>query len=289
MQYNENARLDASQMGSGGGRGPGIAMGGGMTLIVIILSLLFGLNPLEVLSTVQGQSPTQTSTVNEFEECKTGADIAKNRNCRFVAYTNAVQQYWSGYPGYEVTKTQVFSGSIATGCGTASSQVGPFYCPNDKKVYLDTDFLDALLKRQLGARGGDAAEAYIIAHEYGHHIQNLQGILQKVQASGNSTGPDSPQVRLELQADCYAGVWLANAAKDPNSPIAGISEDDVNRVQDATMRVGDDYIQQQAQGNVQPDLWTHGSSEMRTHWMNVGFQSGDPARCNTFSATALNS
>ncbi|MFT4109388.1 neutral zinc metallopeptidase [Propionicimonas sp.] len=288
MQYNENAKLDPSQVGSGGGRrGTTMALGGGGILVVIV-ALLFGLNPGDLLGGSATDPGTQTGTSNPYAQCTTGADIAKDRGCRFVAYTNSIQAYWqSVYSGYEVTQTKIFSGQIATGCGTATAAVGPFYCPADKFVYLDDSFFDDMLTGQLGAEGGDAAEAYVIAHEYGHHISDLTGTLAKAQASGNSTGPKSAQVRLELQADCFAGVWLANAASDPDSPIKAITADDVNRAVDAALAVGDDRIQLKSTGSVSPESWTHGSAAMRKQWLATGFNSGDPSMCNTFAANAL--
>lgn len=287
MQYNEGARLDPSQMGSGGRRGGGIALGGGMSIIVLILAVLFGFNPSEIMGGLPGQAPAPAND-DAFAQCRTGADIKTNRECRYVAYTNSVQAYWADVlPGYEKTKTVIFEGSIATGCGTATSQVGPFFCPNDDTIYLDDGFFEQMLTGQLGAQGGDAAEAYVIAHEYGHYIQDLTGVLGKVQAAGQQTGPDSPQVRLELQADCYAGAWFANATRDPNSPIAGLTQDDLNRAVDAAIAVGDDRIQEASSGRVSPESWTHGSSADRRRWLATGFNSGDPSQCNTFSANAL--
>ncbi len=288
MQYNKDARLDSSQVRRGGGssRG-GVAMGGGMAVIVVLLGLLLGFNPMELLGNMPGQAPA-VPTEDTFAECKTGADIEANRNCRFVAYTNSVQAYWEAtLPGYEKADTVMFSGVVQTACGTATSAVGPFYCPADRTVYLDSTFFDDMLTQQLGAKGGDAAEAYVIAHEYGHHIQNLTGILPKVQASGNQTGPTSPQVRLELQADCYAGTWLRNATQDPNSPIASITQDDLDRAVDAAISVGDDRIQKAQTGHVKPDAWTHGSSADRKNWFGTGFNTGDPSQCNTFAQGAL--
>ena len=287
MQYNEGARLDPSQMGGGGGgrggRGGGIAVGGGASILILILALVFGFDPGALLGGGTGGA-TGESQQNPFAACTSGADIAQNRDCRFVAYTNSIQGYWSkALPGYQATRTHIFTGSVSTGCGTATSAVGPFYCPADRVVYLDTGFF-AQLTRQLGAKGGDAAEAYVIAHEYGHHISNLTGVLDRVQQAGNQTGPNSPQVKLELQADCYAGVWLANAAKDVRSPIASISRDDVLRAADAARSVGDDRIQEQATGRVDRESWTHGSAQQRETWLTRGFQTGDPNQCNTFAS-----
>ncbi len=287
MQYNEDAKLDPSQVSGGGGRGTTIALGGGAGLLVVIVALLFGIDP-GLLSGGSATGIPATTAANPYAQCTSGADIAKNRDCRFVAYTNSIQAFWAGaYPGYVPTQTKIFSGRTATGCGTATSAVGPFYCPADKVVYLDDSFFDSMLKGQLGAEGGDAAEAYVIAHEYGHHISDLSGVLTRAQASGNSTGPKSAQVRLELQADCYAGAWLANAAADPKSPIKQVTRDDLNRAVDAALAVGDDRIQLKSTGSVSPESWTHGSAAMRKHWLAVGFRSGDPGSCNTFAAGAL--
>ena len=287
MQYNENAKLDSSQVRSGGGRRGPVAVGGGMALVVVLLGLFLGFNPADLLGSMPGQPPV-AGAENDFAQCETGADIAANRDCRFVAYTNSIQAYWGAtLPGYEKADTVMFSGVTQTGCGTATSAVGPFYCPVDRTIYLDGTFFDDMLKRQLGAAGGDAAEAYVIAHEYGHHIQNLTGVLPKVQAAGKQTGPTSPQVRLELQADCYAGTWMRHATEDPDSPITDITDDDLNRAVNAAIAVGDDRIQKAQTGYVQPDAWTHGSSAERKRWFATGFNTGDPAQCNTFAANAL--
>ena len=286
MQYREGATLDPSQMGSGGGqRGTIVALGGGAAILVAIVAMLFGLDPSALLGGSTAGTPT-TAETNQFAHCKTVSDISKDRNCRFVAYTTSIQAYWAkAYPGYQQTETKVFDGQVATGCGTATAAVGPFYCPTDKVVYLESTFFDEMLTRQLGAKGGDAAEAYVIAHEYGHHISDLTGTLSKAQ-SYSGTGPKSAQVRLELQADCYAGVWLANATKDPASPIQAITADDLAKAVDAAKAVGDDRIQLRSTGQVSPESWTHGSSAMRRKWLAVGFNSGDPNTCDTFAANA---
>jgi predicted metalloprotease len=287
VQFNEGARLDPSQMASGGGGGGRVAVGGGVGIVVLIVAMLFGINPSELASLTGGSSgATAENPGTDYSVCQTGADIAKNQQCRFVAYTNSVQAYWGGLLGakYTPAKTATFSGQTTTGCGAATTDVGPFYCSADKTVYLDTTFFDQMLKGQLGAEGGNAAEAYVIAHEYGHHIQDITGTLAQVQQAGNSTGADSGQVALELQADCYAGVWLAHATSDANSPIASLTQDDLNRAQDAARSVGDDRIQKKMQGTVNPDSWTHGSSAMRQHWLAEGFNTGDPNQCNTFGS-----
>lgn len=276
MQYNQGARLDPSQVeyrsgGRGGGR---VAVGGISGVIVLVLAMLFGINPAELLGS--GSSASVDAPGTEMTQCQTGADVETDRNCRFVVYTNTANQYWSGLMGsrYQPATTVLFVGQTATGCGTASTAVGPFYCPSDQKVYLDPSFTEDMLQDQLGGKGGDAAEAYVVGHEYGHHIQNLTGRLAQVQQAGQQTGPNSPQVKLELQADCYAGAYLANVTSLPNSPIAVLNQDDLNRMVDAAKVVGDDYIQQRTQGGVDSDAWTHGSSNERKHWLAQGFNNG---------------
>ncbi|MBK8458984.1 MAG: neutral zinc metallopeptidase [Micropruina sp.] len=285
MQYNERAKLDPSQVRGGGGgasRGGRVAVGGVGGIVIVILALLFGFNPNDLMGAGSANGPQ--SGEDPFAQCTSGANIKQNRECRFVAYTNSIQAYWSSaMTGYEMTTTRIFPGQVSTACGTATSEVGPFYCPVDKTIYLDTSFFDVLTAK-LGATGGDAAEAYVIAHEYGHHISNLAGVLPQVQQAGNESGPNSPQVKLELQADCYAGVWFANATKDKNSPISGLTRDDLNRAVDAAIAVGDDRIQERTQGRVDRESWTHGSSAQRQDWLATGFNTGDPNKCNTFGS-----
>ncbi|HET9872360.1 MAG TPA: neutral zinc metallopeptidase [Propionibacteriaceae bacterium] len=286
MKYNEGAQLDPSQMGGGGGSGGKIALGGGAGVVVLILALVFGINPNDILGGAQQAGPgNQTS--NPFAQCTQGSDISKDRNCRFVAYTNSIQDYWSQeLEGYKEITVQAFNNQVSTGCGTATSAVGPFYCPEDTTVYLDLDFFDQLTG-QLGAKGGDAAEAYVIAHEFGHHIQNQVGTMADVQGQGQSTGPKSPGVRLELQADCYAGAWFSAATAAPDSPITEVTQEDLNRAIDAAAAVGDDRIQEKMQGQVSPESWTHGSAAMRQKWLKQGFTTKDPKKCNTFAQNAL--
>lgn len=286
VKYNDQANLDSSQMGGGGGgRGGKVALGGGAGLVVLVLALFLGVDPSSLLG--GSAAPQPTSTANPFSQCTKGSDINTDRNCRFVAYTNSIQAYWASEdPNYRQIQTQTFTGSINTACGNATSAVGPFYCPADTTVYLDISFFDQLT-RDLGAKGGDAAEAYVLAHEYGHHISNLTGVMAKVQGSGGGTGPKSPGVRLELQADCYAGVWFNHATSDPNSPIAEVSQADLDNAIDAAQAVGDDRIQEKTQGQVSPETWTHGSAANRQKWLTHGFTTGDPAQCNTFAANAL--
>ncbi len=221
------------------------------------------------------------------QSCKTGADANRSQDCRIVAVVNSVQAYWKdtferNNLDYNEAKTQFFSGNTQTGCGPATSDVGPFYCPVDQKAYIDLDFY-AELQSKFGAQGGPFAEAYVIAHEYGHHIQNMLGTSKKVEEAGRQTGPDSPSVRLELQADCYAGVWAYNSTRGPKPLITELTEEDIRLGLDAAASVGDDRIQKKMQGRVDPETWTHGSSANRQKWFLIGFKSGEPNNCDTFS------
>ena len=288
MRYDDQARLDPSRMGGGGSRpSPGLALGGGAgAIVLIVIALLFGVDPGQVL---QGGATTRPGPASStpFAQCTRGADIERDRDCRFVAFTNSIQDYWGGAQAdYQEIDVTTFEGSVSTGCGGATSEVGPFYCPADTTVYLDLGFFDQLTT-QLGARGGDAAEAYVLAHEFGHHVQNLTGAMQQVQGSGQGTGPTSPGVRLELQADCYAGVWFRSATDEPDDAISEVTQDDLDRAVDAAAAVGDDRIQKKAQGQVTPESWTHGSAVQRQRWLQRGFETGDPARCDTFARDAL--
>lgn len=287
MQYRDDAQLDQGQVSySKGSRTGRIALGGGAGIVVLVLALVFGFDLTSFLDPDPAPEATGTQDASA-PACELGSDIDGNRECRWVAYVNSIQGYWKdAYPGYVAATTEIFSGSVDTACGTANSQVGPFYCPEDRRVYIDTAYAGLLLDK-LGATGGDAAEAYILAHEYGHHISNLSGQLARARAGGNTTGPKSAQTRLELQADCYAGVWFANTVADEDSIIEEITADDLERVVDAAKAVGDDNIQLQSTGGVTPESWTHGSSAMRQRWVNIGFASGDPASCDTFATDDL--
>ena len=296
VRFRPNARLDPSQVedvrGSGGFGlpGGGVAMGGGglgVVGVIIYLILAFtggtgGLSgPLANLdgSTVAQAPPSQVLG----SECRTGADTNAHEDCRIVGDINSVQSYWQSEfaangKQYEIAKTVFFTGSTSTGCGEASTDVGPFYCPVDKHVYIDLGFFDEL-RTQFGAQGGPFAQAYVLAHEYGHHVQDLLGDL----GSGSSqTGATGRSVRTELQADCYAGVWANHASS--TGYIVGLTKADIADALDAAAAVGDDRIQSETQGQVNPETWTHGSSAERQHWFETGYSTGKPAACDTFSA-----
>ena len=304
MKYDEGSRIDLSgvQDRRRGGGGKGIAIGGGGVGIVgvviyLLVSVLGGSGgDSQAITSVLGQLGSgQTADNSEIAaECQTGADANSNRDCAVVADIDSIQDYWRGAlpavgTDYVDVPTIFFSGSTSTGCGQADSGTGPFYCPADQRVYIDLSFYDEL-QTTFGAEGGLFVDAYVIAHEYGHHVQDLLGTNAKVQPG--DSGPTSGSVRLELQADCYAGVWAKNATTTPTDsgrPLTTeITQDDISRALDAASRIGDDYIQTQVSGGTNnPGAYTHGTSAQREKWFTTGYQSGDPAGCDTFGAQAL--
>ena len=296
MRFRRGARLDTGQvtdvrgrrMGGGGGMALG---GGGLGVIGLIVFLAFQLlsggggGLPGQLAPLDNQQVGQETPSSIDQNCQTGQDANEREDCRIVAVVNSVQKFWDGVfqrsgKQYQFVDTVFFTGSVQTGCGYASSQVGPFYCPRDKQVYIDLDFFDEL-ESQFGATNSAFTQSYVIAHEYGHHVQDLQGILNQI---GNDTqGPESRAVRSELQADCYAGVWAKHA--EETRLIEDITQADINQGLDAASAIGDDRIQEKAQGQVNPESWTHGSSEQRRRWFSRGYEQGTPAACNTFSGS----
>jgi predicted metalloprotease len=269
----------------------GVAIGGGALglaglVIYLLISVLSGgsglgqLGPLDDQSVGRGDTPAEVS-----DQCNTVEDINQRQDCRIVADVSSIQDFWNGVfqrsnRKYQYVNTIFFEGQVQTGCGVADSRVGPFYCPVDKHVYIDLGFFDDL-QSQFGVASSPFVEAYVIAHEYGHHVQDQLGTLDQV--SGSRPGPESLAVRSELQADCYAGVWAAHAVEA--ELIEPLTQQDVNSGLDAASAIGDDRIQERTQGQVNPETWTHGSSEQRRRWFSRGYQEGRPAVCDTFSGS----
>ncbi|HZN21165.1 MAG TPA: neutral zinc metallopeptidase [Gaiellaceae bacterium] len=289
MRFRKDARLDRSQVEDYRGRrmggGAPMALGGGgiVTVLIVLAVVLLGGNlgggggGLGGLGDLAGQSAGTAAPGTTLDHCQSGQDANEHEDCFVLGVVNSVQGYWSkALRNYEPATTRFFDGSISTGCGTASSAVGPFYCPADRHVYIDLGFFDQL--ESFGGSSAPLARAYVLAHEYGHHVQNLTGTLQR--ASGGDTGPQSNGVRVELQADCYAGAWVANAMR------AGLIEDitraDVQDALTSAAAIGDDRIQEKTQGQVNPETWTHGSSDQRQSWFVRGMDGGSPNSCDTF-------
>ena len=276
----------------GGGRGRGVAVGGGLGgLVLVIAVLLLGGNPAQLLSGATGGG-SGDETVDTIGDCSAEQANAQ-RECRLSATVQALDAYWEG-AGLPVAATDVrpevvtFTGGTDTACGAASASTGPFYCPPDRTIYLDLGFYD-VLAQQYGSSGGPLAEEYVVAHEYGHHIQNLTGVFDRADRSG--TGDDSDSVRVELQADCYAGLWAGHAARtaDPDTGVPFLDPISPQQLADAlsaAAAVGDDHIQAQSGGGVDPDSWTHGSSEQRQRWFSTGYDEGTLGACDTFAVAA---
>jgi len=289
MRFRSGAKLDPSQVtdarGRGGMGGPVLAGGGGLGVVGLVIFVLYtvlsgGSGDLGGLGSLDGQSVSTGAPSTLGQDCQTGADANNRQDCRIVADVNSIQAYWnSTVRGYTPAKTVFYTDAVQTGCGAASSQVGPFYCPADKQVYIDLGFFDELQSR-FGAEGGPFAEAYVLAHEYGHHIQDLLGTLKRAQ---QGSGPEGGSVRTELQADCYAGVWANHAVE--TGLIESLTQADINSGIDAAGAVGDDRIQERTQGQVNPESWTHGSSEQRRRWFSKGYETGQPSQCNTFAGS----
>lgn len=329
MSLNEDANLDTSQVedlrgkrggggafgfplprGGGGGGGlqiPGLGGKGGIGIIGLIVVCLVGLlctggggaNLLPSLSELGGLGGSEVQPDQDTalgETCAQGnPDRFNDVACRNLLYINSIQAYWQrqlpesfGVP-YQATTTRYFSGAVATGCGNADSCAGPFYCPADHHVYLDLTFYGQLAQR-FGA-SGQFAQAYVLAHEYGHHVQTLLGIegqMRRVQQRdpGNA---NAYSVMLELQADCLAGAWAHGAATTTDATgrplFQAVSEQDVREALQAAAAVGDDAIQQRTTGRVNPEAFTHGTAQQRQQWFYTGASTGDPHRCNTFGDT----
>ncbi|HUS24222.1 MAG TPA: neutral zinc metallopeptidase [Candidatus Binatia bacterium] len=269
------------------GRGGGLGGGGlsiGAVVVALAVSFFTGVNPLQILGLMSGGSSGPTA--------EQGAAPPENdESANFVrSVLGVTEDVWSGIfqasgSKYAAPRLVLFGGAVQSGCGGASASSGPFYCPLDRQVYLDMSFFKEM-EAHLGG-GGEFADAYVIAHEVGHHVQTLLGISDKAenaQRRGQSTaGSSGLSVRMELQADCFAGVWAYHAQQK----LQWLDSGDVDKALSTASAIGDDRLQRQTQGRVVPDAFTHGTSAQRVKWFRTGFESGEPNRCDTFSAATL--
>lgn len=290
MSFNDDSDIRGGRV-SKRGRNTAIGVGGGGIGVAIVVFLIAQFTGVDLSGVVGGggSGGGQAGPDTSLEaECQTGADADANVDCRVQAAATLLDDYWvtqfdSGYVQPEVI---IFDQATTTGCGDATAAVGPFYCPPDQKIYLDVTFFDELQSR-FGAEGGPLGQLYVIAHEWGHHIQNLTGVMQNLDRQ--TTGPTSDGVRLELQADCYAGSWIKDVDGQTDDQgrriIEPITDAQIADALSAAAAVGDDHIQEElGGGQVNPETWTHGSSEQRQAWFNRGL-AGGPAQCDTFAAS----
>jgi len=301
VRFNPKADISGGRVtdvrggGGGGGMGNlpigGITGGGiGTTIVVVIIYVIVQLAGGG--SGAGSGGPEQTT--DRYDQCLTGEDANKSEDCARKAVEASLESYWAKVlpqqTGKQLQPTQIktFTGGASTGCGNASADVGPFYCPTDQTIYLDTTFFKDVLEGQLGGKGGDFVEPYVLAHEFGHHIQNLLGTMGRVRTQ---QGPTSDSVRLELQADCYAGMWTRGATGTTDSSGVAIFESvddgDITEALDSAKAVGDDRIQKMGGGDVNKEQWTHGSSAERMRWFTTGYNAKNIKECDTFSASSL--
>ncbi|CAM2846739.1 neutral zinc metallopeptidase [Actinomyces slackii] len=299
MSFNRDIQLDPNRVStrSGGGR-RGAAIGGGSILTVIavvLISQFTGVDLSGLLNQQQGASTASTSSTIDTSMCTDGAAANEHTQCRMIATAESLDAVWGdqlpsqGGPAYRRPEFVLWDGTaVNSACGTASSSVGPFYCSGDESVYLDMGFFSDM-ERTLGAKDTPLAQEYIVAHEFGHHVQHLTGTMAAADRSG--AGATSDSVRLELQADCYAGLWVhyASTTPDPETGkpfLVRPSAEEITGAINAAEAVGDDHIQERHAGQVDSDTWTHGSSEQRVRWFTTGMESGSVHTCDTFAVDA---
>ena len=294
MSFNDNIRLDPSRVGTSGA-GRKIAGAGGGSLLAVLLILGFsyftGIDLTGLLSASPDTSSTSSSTV-DTSTCQTGQDANTRVECRMVATAQSLDAVWKTQlaaqdagVAYQLPDFQIFTNSVSTACGNATSAVGPFYCPADSTVYLDLGFFDDMVSTY-GASDSALAQEYVVAHEWGHHIQNIQGVFRAHDT--RESGEQGAGVRSELQADCYAGVWMhwASTTPDPSTGTPFLKTPTADQVMGAlqtAQAIGDDRLQEKYQGSSNPETWTHGSADQRATWLQRGLDSGDISTCDTWS------
>lgn len=308
MKFNPKARIDQSQYrdaggAGGGGRGGGSSAGMRLPLPTGGGKLTIGGVVIAVVVYFATQLLSSGTSGGDTTQCQTGVDANASDKCASALLATSVQDFWDKEyaaqaagelafeprsRSYRPAPITVFSGGTDSGCGQASSAMGPFYCPNDSTVYIDSTFLEDMLQGDLGATGGPFALGYVIAHEYGHHVENLLGYLGRARTQ---QGPRSDAVKIELMADCIGGIWAKSAQEtvdeDGNRIIEDLTRDDIERAIDAATAVGDDRIQQKSGSRINEESWTHGSSAQRVSWFNRGLQTGSLSACDTFRDGAL--
>lgn len=293
MTFNDNARIDSSRVTKrSGARKGGMIAGGGMgvALLLFIGSQLLGvdLTPLQpVAQQFLGGQQVAPEEVGELASCTTGKDANEDVECRMAGASDSLETYWAGQvEGYRgPAEVVLFTGQTASGCGTADTATGPFYCPSDESIFMDVSFFNTL-RKDFGASGGALSQMYVLAHEWGHHVSNLTGVLGKV---GKESGPASGSVRLELQADCYAGSWVKDASTVPDKAgvpfLKPVTKTQIDDALNAAAAIGDDTIMESAGMRVNPERFTHGTSEQRQRWFMTGYEEG-PGACSTFEVSA---
>lgn len=289
MTFNENSNLESKNVRRRGATTAAVGGGGALALILGALSTqFFGVDLTQLFGGGQPGAGQQQAAQDQTFSC-TGAQANAERDCRMQGTAVTLESFWDQHYGemglrdYRDPQVILYTGQTQSGCGAASNAVGPFYCPNGEEIYIDTSFFDILVD-QFGASGGPLAEMYVLAHEWGHHVQNLAGVLTPDRQQ--DTGANGGQVRIELQADCLAGAWMGDAAnqKDANGNtiLQPPTREQLQSTVDAAQVIGDDHIQQQQGMRVQPEAFTHGTSEQRVRWLTTGYERGVGA-CDTFS------
>ncbi|GAA1089232.1 KPN_02809 family neutral zinc metallopeptidase [Tsukamurella spumae] len=300
MTFRDDSDLSGGNVsagGGGGGMGRGMMIGGGGlgAVVLVVLGLVFGVDLTGGGSSnsqqgqqgpAQGISAGQEQVNRDLAACRTGADANKNTTCRIKATTISLDREWAklvrGYKQVRETKIMpTDAAAINTGCGVADAGTGPFYCPADNVAVFQLDFMDRVIKK-MGGSNAPFSQEYIVAHEWGHHIQTLLGDINKAQ---QGSGAQGGSVRVELQADCYAGVWASKADKGADAMLKPLTQEDITGAIQSAQAIGDDTIQRNAGRNVNPEAFSHGTSAQRVKWFSQGYQTGDPAQCNTFTGT----